>query len=479
VSLRTVGFWLGVVVCLAMVMAEPPPGMPFMAWRTAAVAALMAIWWFSEAIPVAATGGLPFLLLPMLGVQRGDEVAANYMSPVLFLILGSAMLGLALEKWGLHRRLALLVLQRSAMTPSALLLSVMGITAFASLWINNSAATVMMLPIAGAVLAASTRTMPAQGGTPNDDSERRYACAMALGVAWASNVGGLGTLIGTPVNVIAAASIAKVLEVRITFLDWLIFGIPIVIVCLPVAWWLLRATVMRGQPATPQRADVLAAIGPQAPMAAPEWRVMAVLALTCAGWVLVPWIEKRVTGFTDAAVAMLALLLLCLVPSGRVAGEKLLAWDDTRRAPWYLVMLLGGGIALADAVTGSGLAAWLGESLRGVAGQPLWILLPMIAFALILITECASNVATAATFIPLVAALAAGGGHDPVMFAVTAGIAASWGFANPAGTSSNAMAFATGHVRMPEMVRSGLWFDLLGAALLAALCAVFVPLALG
>lgn len=448
------------------------------AWRTASVTALMAVWWFTEAVPVALTGALPFLMLPVLGVQRSEEVAANYMSPVIFLILGSAMLGLALEKWGLHRRLALMVLRRSANTPAALLLSVMVVTAFASMWINNSAATVMMLPIAGAVLAASTRSMGTSGQL-DDDVERRYAAAMALGVAWASNVGGLGTLIGTPVNVVAAAAISKALDVRITFVDWLVFGIPIVLTALPLGWWLLRKTVMRGSPPPVDRDVVLSALGTMEAMQKPQWRTLALLSLTCAGWVMVPWLEKKLPGFSDASVGMLALLLLCLVPSGREPGEKLLAWEDTKRAPWYLVMLLGGGIALADAVTGSGLAAWVGMALRDFAHVPVWLLLPAIALALILVTECASNVATAATFIPLVAALALGGGHDAVTFCVAAGLAASWGFANPAGTSSNAMAFATGHIRMPEMVRSGLWFDVAGAILLAAICAVFVPLALG
>ncbi len=477
-SLRSIGFWLGALLFILMLALAPPAGMPLPGWRTAAVTALMAVWWFTEAIPVALTGSLPFLLLPLLGVKRGDEVASSYMSPVIFLVIGSAMLGLALEKWGLHRRLALMVLRRSAVTPAALLFSVMAVTAFASMWINNSAATVMMLPIAGAVLAASTRTM-GERGIPSDEAERRYASAMALGVAWASNIGGLGTLIGTPVNIVAAAAIDKALHVRVGFTDWLVFGLPIVVVALPVGWWLLRVTVMRASPPEPRREDVMSALGTLAPVSVPEWRTMCVLSATCAGWIAVPWLERKLPGFSDASVAILAFLLLCLIPSGNESGEKLLAWKDTGRAPWYLILLLGGGIALADSVTGSGLAAWVGVAMRGFASQPVWLLLPLIALALILVTECASNVATAATFIPLVAGLALGGGHDAVMFCIVAGVAASWGFANPAGTSSNAMAFATGTVRMPEMVKSGLWFDLAGALLLAAICAAFVPLAMG
>ena len=477
------GFWSGAVLFAAMLNLAPPASMPPAAWHTAAVTALMAVWWFTEAIPVAATGALPFLLLPLLGVRRADAVASSYMSPVIFLILGSAMLGLALEKWQLHRRLALLVLQRSAVTPGALLFAVMAVTTFVSMWINNSAATVMMLPIAAAVVGASTRTMDGHG-LLHDDAERRYAAAMALGVAWASNIGGLGTLIGTPVNVVAAAAIDKALSVHIGFLDWMLFGVPIMLTTLPLGWWLLRVSVMRASPASPRRDQVLAAMGPLQPLGRPQWRTLLVLLTTCAGWVMVPWLEKMLPGFNDASVAMLALLLLCLIPSGdhsgaNHVGENLLTWDDTKRAPWYLVLLLGGGIALAESVTASGLAAWVGNGLRDLASWPVWLLLPLLAVALSLVTECASNVATAATFIPLIAALALGGGHDAVLFSVVAGLAASWGFANPAGTSSNAMAFATGHIRMPDMVRSGLAFDLTGALLLAAVGAVFVPWALG
>ncbi len=475
-SLRTIGFWLGAMIFAAMLSLAPPVDMPLPAWRTAAVTALMAVWWFTEAIPVALTGTLPFLLLPLLGVQRSDKVASNYMSPVIFLVLGSAMLGLALEKWGLHRRVALMVLRRSAATPGALLFAVMAVTAFASMWINNSAATVMMLPIAAAVLGASTRSMDVRG-VPSNEAERRYASAMVLGVAWASNIGGLGTLIGTPVNVVAAAAIDKVLQVHVGFIEWLIFGVPIVLVALPAGWWLLCRTVMGAGPAAGRREDVLRALGPINPLGKAEWRTLMVLLATLAGWVAVPWLEGLLPGFGDASVSLVAALALCLLPAG--TGDTLLAWKDTVRAPWYLVLLLGGGIALADAVTGSGLASWVGGAIGGFSSQPMWLLLPLLALSLILITECASNVATAATFIPLVAALALGGDHDAVLFCVLAGVAASWGFANPAGTSSNAMAFATGNVRMPEMVRAGLWFDLAGALLLAAVCAVFVPLAMG
>jgi sodium-dependent dicarboxylate transporter 2/3/5 len=477
VNLRNGGFWSGVVVFAAMLAAPAPAGLSGAGWNTAAVAALMAIWWFSEAVPVAFTGALPFLLLPLLGVARADEVARGYMSPVIFLILGSTMLGIALEKWGLHRRVALAVLHRSGVAPQQLLLAIIGIAAFASMWINNSATTIMMVPIAMAITLASAPSLRS-GATPLE-TERRFACAMALGVAWGSNIGGLGTIIGTPVNLVAAGAIERALGIQIGFAEWLMFGLPIVLLGVPLGWWVLRATIMTRPLAAADRAAVLAAVGQVEPWRPAERRTLYVLLGASAGWVAMPWLETWLRGINDAAIGLIAALALSLIPAGSTTrGERLLAWPDTLRAPWYLVLLLGGGLALADAITRTGLSQFMGEGLHAVADLPAWQLLPLIALVLILITECASNVATAATFIPVVVGLAVAGGHNAAVFAVVAGLAASWGFANPAGTSSNAMAYATGFVRMPEMLRSGFTFDLVGAALLAALVIWFVPWAL-
>jgi sodium-dependent dicarboxylate transporter 2/3/5 len=469
------GFWLGVALFVGMLVIGPPDGLSIAGWRTAAVTVLMAAWWFTEAVPVTLTGSLPFLLLPVLGVAKPDAVAGLYMSPVLFLVLGGALIGLAFEKWDLHRRMALAVVARAGAEPGKLLFAIMVVTAFISMWVNNSATTVMMLPIATATLVAVTRTL----GTANPDpDETRFASALVLSIAYASNIGGFSTPIGTPVNPIVIGILDKNLGLQITFLEWLVFGVPLMLVALPVTWWLLRvAFPFRMQAGSAE--SIAAAIGKTSPMGTPEHRVLAVVAITSAAWVMLPLLEKLLPGLTDAGIAIAAALALAVIPSGERTtpsrGRFLIEWSDARQAPWYLILLLGGGLALADAVVKSGLSAWLGDSTQAVAGLPLGLLVLVVAAMCILVTECASNVATASIFMPIAATLAMAGHHDPVVVSLAAGLAASWGFANPAGTSSNAMVFATGKVRVADMLRAGLLVDLAGAVLIAVTCALIVP----
>ncbi len=470
------GFWLGVALFAGLLALDPPQGLSVAGWRTAAVTALMATWWFTEAVPVTLTGSLPFLLLPLLGVAKPEAVAGQYMSPVLFLVLGGAMIGLAFEKWDLHRRMALAVVRRAGAEPGRLLFAIMAVTAFISMWVNNSATTVMMLPIATATLVAVTRTL--NTATP-DPQEKRFATALVLSIAYASNIGGFATPIGTPVNPIVIGILDKNLGVKITFVEWLAFGVPLMLVALPVTWWLLRyAFPFRFQAGSP--ASIAAAIGRTPEMGPPEHRVLAVVALTSAAWVFLPVLERVVAGLTDAGIAIAAALALAVIPSGERSspsrGRFLIEWSDARQAPWYLILLLGGGLALADSVVKSGLSTWLGESTQAVAGLPLGLLVLVVAALCILVTECASNVATATIFMPIAATLALAGQHDPVVVSLAAGLAASWGFANPAGTSSNAMVFGTGRVRVAEMLRAGLLVDLAGALLIALTCAWIVPL---
>jgi sodium-dependent dicarboxylate transporter 2/3/5 len=470
------GFWLGVTLFACILLLPPPDGLSVNGWRTAAVTVLMATWWFTEAVPVTLTGSLPFLTLPLLGVAKADTVAGLYMSPVLFLVLGGALIGQAFEKWDLHRRMALAVVARAGSEPSRLLFAIMCVTALISMWVNNSATTVMMLPIATAVLVAVTRTLDQPKPDPD---EKRFAAALVLSIAYASNIGGVATPIGTPVNPVVIGILDKNLGVQVSFLQWCLFGVPLMVVALPLCWWILRiALPFRLQPSSPE--SIAAAIGRTPPMGPPEHRVLAVVGLTSVAWVMLPVVERMVPGITDAGIAIAAALALCVIPSGErhqpSRGRYLIEWADARQAPWYLILLLGGGVALADAVVKSGLSAWLGQETQVVAGLPLWLLVFVVAILCALVTECASNVATASIFMPISVTLATGGGHDPAILALAAGLAASWGFANPAGTSSNAMVFGTGRVRVPDMLRSGLLLDLSCAVLITVACLWLVPL---
>jgi sodium-dependent dicarboxylate transporter 2/3/5 len=471
------GFWLGVALFASMQAMPAPAGLSAEGWSVAALTVLIACWWFTEAVPVALTGSLPFLALPLLGIAKPDAVAAQYMSPVMFLILGGAMLGLAFERWGLHRRVALSVVTRVGSSPGALLFAIMAVTACISMWVNNSATTVMMLPIALAVLSATHGDDPA---APLGRDAKNFAAALILSIALSSNLGGFATPIGTPVNAIAIGILERSFGVQISFLEWMAFGVPFMLLALPACWWILRRITLPFELAAPHPEALRIALGSPGAWTVPEWRVLGVVSLVAAAWIFQPLLAGSLPGLTDAGIAVAGALLLTILPSGTVRDDgtalRLLEWEDARRAPWYLILLLGGGLALADAVVKSGLSVWLGSALGAVGGLPLLPMLLAIALLCAFITEAASNMATAAIFMPIAGGLAAGAGFDPALAALCAAMAANLGFANPAATSSNALVYSSGRVPIAAMLKSGLWVDLVGAVLIAALCASIVPL---
>lgn len=486
-TLQRGGFWLGTALFTLMLALPAPEGLPVAGWHVAALTVLIGCWWFTEAVPVTLTGSLPFLVLPLLGVAKADAVAALYMSPVLFLILGGALVGLSFEKWGLHRRVALMVVSRVDPEPRTLLFAVMAVTAFVSMWVNNSSTTVMMLPIATAALAAvlgetaGAAPSASDGAAPTTGSRdaRNFAAAMILSVTLASNLGGFATPIGTPVNSIAVGILERGYDTHISFAGWMAFGVPFMLLSLPACWWILSRVTLPFELRGPGREAVRAAIGDPGPWTAPQRRTLVVVLGVALAWVFQPLVERLLPGITDAGIAVAGALLLCVLPSGDArpgAASRLLEWEDAKRAPWYLILLLGGGLALADAVVKSGLSAWLGSVLGAVGGLPLLPMLLAIALLCGLITEAASNVATATIFMPVAASLALGAGYDPALAAICAGMAANLGFANPAATSSNALVYSTGRVPVTAMLKTGLLVDLVGAVLIALLCATVVPL---
>lgn len=476
-TLHRLGLWSGVALFALMLLLPAPQGLSPAGWHVAALTVLIGVWWFTEAVPVTLTGSLPFLVLPLLGVAKADAVAGLYMSPVLFLILGGALVGLAFEKWGLHRRVALRVVSRIDPEPRTLLFAVMAVTAFVSMWVNNSSTTVMMLPIATAALGAVLGAAGEEGAESPRDA-RNFAAAMILSVTLASNLGGFATPIGTPVNSIAVGILERSYDTHISFAGWMAFGVPFMLLSLPACWWILSRVTLPFALRGPGREAVRAAIGDPGPWTPPQRRTLAVVLAVALAWVFQPLVERVLPGMTDAGIAVAGAMLLCLLPSGESragAPTRLLEWDDAKRAPWYLILLLGGGLALADAVVKSGLSAWLGDALGAVSGLPLLPMLLAVALLCGLITEAASNVATATIFMPVAASLAMGAGYDPALAAVCAGMAANLGFANPAATSSNALVYSTGRVPIAAMLKSGLLVDLVGAVLIAALCATIVP----
>ncbi|MDZ3833083.1 MAG: DASS family sodium-coupled anion symporter [Sphingopyxis sp.] len=453
---RLLGLIGGALVFFAMLMLPAPEGMALPAWRIAALTILMAIWWMTEALPLTVTALLPFLVVPFAGVMSAKEIANQYYDPILFLILGGAFLALAIERVGLHRRLALALLKLAPPTSSGLLFAFMASTAILSMLISNTSTTLIMVPIALAVLRA--------GGVEAAET-RGFAGAVMMGIAFAASIGGLGTLVGSPTNAIAAGLIERALGLHIGFATWALYGIPVVALAIPAAMAVLtRVQRLKHHPFDGQAAST--ALGHQAIWSAAERRVVPVVLLVVSLWMLQPLLEPMVPkgALTDGTIAVAGSLLLFVLPDG--TGRPLLVWKEADRAPWGVIMMFGGGLALAAAITASGLAAWLGSVLAPLGSMPTIALAAIIVALTILITEFASNVATASGIMPVLAALIAATGTDPVLLALPVAMAASWGFMLPSGTGPNAIAWATDHIALPRMLKAGLALDIIGVPLL-------------
>ena len=469
IGLATGAFALGLGVAGPL-----PADMSREAAIVAGLVVLMAAWWMTEAIPLTATALMPFIVLPFAGVMTASETASAYYSPILFLLLGGAFIALAIERTGLHRRLALVILTWIGGRGGAhgLLLAFMVAAAILSMLISNTSTALIMMPMALAVLAAGQDPPPSSSEAvgrkdpppPSSEAAGRTESlhgALPMGIAFAASIGGLGTLVGSPTNAIAVGLLDTTIGLEIGFARWMMFGLPIVLVGVPLAAFI----VGRVQQVGAHGFDVAAArtaLGSIAPMSPAERRVVIVVAITFAAWMSRLLIADYLPAgsWTDGTIAILASLALFLLPDG--TGRALLVWREADRAPWGVIMMFGGGLALAAGMGASGLADWLGRALLPLEAFPLILVALAIVAMVVLITEFASNVATATGIVPVVAALVVALGADPVLLAMPAALAASWGFMLPAGTGPNAIAWATGNIRIERMVKAGLVLDLIG-----------------
>jgi len=453
------GLFGGLVVFAAMLTLPAPGGMSPPAWHTSAIVVLMAIWWMTQALPLTATALVPFLAFPLLGIMTASDTAASYYSPILFLVLGGAIIALAIERTGLHRRLALAIVTRGGSSPAAMLFAFMVATAIISLIVSNTATTLIMMPIGVAVLKAAA---------VEENHTEGFAGALAMGIAFAASIGGLGTLVGSPTNAIAAGIIERALGLRIDFLTWAIYGIPLVLIAIPLCWFILLK-VQRVRPTDFDPAAALAGIGEASAWSTAEKRLVPLVLTVVVGWVLIPFVTPLLPrdSLTDGTIAVAAALLLFVIPDG--TGRAILNWEEANRAPWGVIMMFGGGLALAAGIGASGLADWLGVALQPLRHvHPLVVVCVLVAIVII-ITEFASNVAAASGIIPVVAGIIAATGIDPILLALPAAWAASWGFMLPSGTGPNAIAWATGHIALPRMLKAGLIMDIAGVPLMVGM----------
>jgi sodium-dependent dicarboxylate transporter 2/3/5 len=470
---RAIGFTLGAVVFVVMLVLPPPAGLAPAPWHVAAVAMLLAIFWLSEAIPLAATALLPLALFPTLGIAPVAAAAAPYANPLVFLFLGGFLIALGIERWNLHRRIALMVLSHVGAREDRQVAGFMIATAGLSMWVSNTATAVMMLPVAVSIIPRD-----AQGRVTPEN--RGFAAALLLAVAYSASIGGISTLIGTPPNALLAGFMLENYQVEIGFAEWMVLALPLSLLMLVVCWLLLtRLLFPVGRHELPEaRAAIRRALHELGPASRAEKRVAVVFALTALFWISRPVLASRFPGLqlSDTSIAMAGALLLFLIPSGLGKGEFLLTWEYAERLPWGVLLLFGGGLSLAAAVQDTGLAEWIGGQLSGLGGWPAAALVLAVTVLIIFLTELTSNLATSATFLPVVAALAVSLHHDPLELAVPAVLAASFAFMMPVATPPNAIIFGSGHISMPQMVRAGIYLNLIGiGAILAVVYLLIGP----
>ena len=474
--LKQAGLWMGPIVALSMFITVAwQDSMPHNAWIVAGVGLWMAIWWSTEAIPVAATAFIPLVSFPLLQVVPIKAVAQSYAHPTIFLFLGAFLLALSVEKWALHRRIALSVLVRTGTDGRKLILGFMMAGALLSMWMTNTSTAMMLLPIATSVAAMVIE----KSSGVSDDDKKAFQVALLLALAYATTIGGMSTIIGTPPNVLLAGFIEETYGIQIAFFDWMLIGLPLALVLLPLGWVVLTRVAFRVDvPASLETAGVIDSMRKEmGAMTSPQRRVGLLFLAVVALWMARKWLNEvpGLEGLSDAGIVMTAALLLFVIPSGHGSPARLMQWDDVARLPWGVLILFGGGLALAAQVSGSGLAVWLGESLLPVAGLGTLVLVAAAAGLVVFLTELTSNLATAATFLPVVAAIAAQSGIEPLVLCVPVTLAASCAFMLPVATPPNAIVFSSGALTIPQMIRAGILMNLIAMMTLTLLAVILVP----
>lgn len=466
---RVIGLFTGLAL-LAVTLVMPPPGeLGDGAWAALGLMMLMAAWWATEAIPIPATSLVPIVLIPALGLGSVKDATAPYANPIIFLFLGGFTLGLAMQRWNLHRRIALHILLLVGTSPKRQIGGFMVATAFLSMWVSNTATAIMMLPIGLSVLSMVH--------APDEDSRRRFGVALLLAIAYSASVGGIATLIGTPPNALLAAYLSEEQDIPLGFAQWMIIGVPVAVLMLMVIWWWLtrREFGIDGSGGAGQAIrDELRELGD---MGQAEKRVAILFGLTAAAWICRPLLSGALPWLSDTVIAIFAAVLLFLLRSGQRDGNALMDWDSARDLPWGVLLLFGGGLALAGVISSSGLADAIAESLSALEALPMLLMVGLVVAVIIFLTEVTSNTATAAAFLPLLGALAVGQGISPVLLTVPAAIAASCAFMMPVATPPNAIVFGSGNMAISDMIKAGFVLNLVGIVLVTVVGYLLMGLA--
>ena len=465
---RLAGMAGGLILFAVMIISTPPEGLSQEGWYTAAIAMLMAIWWVTEVIPIPATALLPLVLFPVFNISGIGATSAPYANPMIFLFMGGFILAIGMQEWGLHRRIALNIIWLIGSRPRSIILGFMISTAVISMWVSNTAATMMMLPIALSVIELTKNI------EHNGNESRQYdnfAVALMLSIAYSANVGGLGTVIGTPTNALLIGVVHESYGVAISFMEWMLIGIPVVALGLPLIFFSLTWVTfpVRFKSLPGGREYIRNEVKGLGKFSRGEIMVAFIFGFVATLWMTRPVIETWIPGLSDAGIAVFGALILFLTPLSFKTGKFLITWKAASRLPWGILILFGGGLTLAGAIQRTGLAEWIGGYFAGLSGWPFITVIFIVTLVVILFTNLASNSATTAAFLPVMGSVAIGMGEDPLQLAIPVAVAASCVFMLPVGTPPNAIVYGSGVMTIPQMVKAGIWLNLLFVLLITLL----------
>jgi solute carrier family 13 (sodium-dependent dicarboxylate transporter), member 2/3/5 len=482
---QRIGLLLGPLLFAACLLLPTPAGLTAEGQRMLAVAVLMATWWMTEAIPIPATSLLPLALLPLLGIMPTAQAAAPYANQLIFLFMGGFIIALAMQRWNLHRRIAMQVVRSVGFSPGRLIFGFMLASAFLSAFVSNTVTAVMMMPIGLAIIEHVAEAGRKKGLAREIDFARgrfHFGINLMLGIAYAATIGGVATLIGSPPNMVLACYLQTVYGYEITFARWMLVGVPLAAVLLPLTWlWLTKwAYPLRLQRIPGGREIILNELRQLGPMQPGERWTALVFILTALAWIGRSWLAPLLPHsamISDATIAMTGALLLFLLPVDPRCRRFVMNWQWAARMPWGVLVLFGGGLSLAAGFESTGLSSWIGGQVILLQGAPLLVLLLAVIALIIFLTELTSNTATAAMAMPVLAAVAIGLHQNPLLLLIPAALAASCAFMLPVATPPNAIVFGSGYITIPQMVRSGFGLNLLSILLITLLTyALVVPL---
>jgi len=470
---KSSGFFIGIIASLIVLFLPGTEDLSLEGQRAAAVFVLMGIWWATEAVPIAITALIPLVFFPLLGVASIEATAAPYANKNIFLFLGGFFLSLAIQKCNLHKRIALTILKFTGTRGKSIIAGFMVSSCLLSMWIMNTSTTIMLLPIGLAIITVVKESM-----TELSELEKlNFQVALLLGIAYAANIGGIATLIGTAPNMALNGFMEEQYNVSISFLDWMKVGVPVSLTLLPLAWLSLTrlSFPVNFQTSEQTQATIINMRHSLGEIKTSEKRVLFIFLFTAFLWVTrgpinnIPGLE----GLSDPGIAMLCGLALFLTPSGST-GENLLEWKDAERGvPWGVLLLFGGGLSLAAAAQSTGLAAWIGGLMP--VGLSIVLLVFMFTTLIIFLTELTSNLATTATFLPIVAIIATQFGFDPILLTASIAIAASCAFMLPVATPPNAIVFGSELIKVPQMMRAGIVLNVISIVIVSLASIYLVP----